>query len=155
MRVARTLKGLDHHNSLVLRRVKVYFQMHPGKHGQDATRGIADVEYTLRVGGRVVDRGKTAADGSVEMLLPASQEVELEALGTRYVVLLRGALEDVSTVKGYQQRLSILGYEIGEADGLHEARTDRAAMNFEADHGLEPDHKFGAHERQKLVSEAG
>ena len=155
MKIARTAKGLAHVNRLVLRAVKVYFQLHPGKHGEASTRGIAGIDYVVRVGDEIVDRGTSEADGAISLWLPPGQQVELEALGTRYQVIFEEWLDDVEQVKGYQARLALLGYEPGAIDGDHQARTERAMMNFVADQGLDPDQRFSAHERQRLVAEVG
>lgn len=155
MRAARTQKDLPHKNTLVLRKLKVYFQRYPGKGGGDADRAINDVEYTLRVAGRVVDKGKTAADGSIEMMVPAGQAAELEIFGTKYDVKIHDWLEPETQVKGQQRRLSLLGYELGNPDGNFGEKTDRAALNFQADQGLEPDGKIGSNTQSKLKSEFG
>ncbi len=155
MRVARTLKDLPHKNTLGLRKLKVFFQRFPGKAGTDAERGIADVEYTLRAGGRVVDKGKTAADGSIEMLVPAGLPVELEIFGTKYDVVIQPFLERETDVKGQQRRLSLLGYELGKPDGNFGEKTDRAALSFQADQSLSPDGQVGANTQAKLKSELG
>lgn len=155
MRAARTQKDLPHKNTLVLRKLKVYFQRFPGKGGTDADRAINDVEYVLRVAGRVVDKGKTAADGSIEMMVPAGQPAELEIFGTKYDVKIHNWLEPETQVKGQQRRLSMLGYELGEPDGRFGEKTDRAALNFQADQGLEPDGIIGSGTRSRLKSEFG
>lgn len=155
MRAARTQKGLNHRNTLVLRRLKVYFQRFPGKGGSAADRGIADVDYVLRVDGRIVDKGKTAADGLIDLLLPAGMAAELKVFGTRYTVQLQPELEPVAEVKGQQRRLSMLGYELGGIDGTAAQKTDRAALNFQADQALGPDGVIGNATQGKLVSEFG
>lgn len=155
MRVARTQKDLPHKNSLVLRNLKVYFQRFPGKAGSDADRAISDVEYVLRAGGRVVDKGKTAADGSIEMLVPAGVPIELEVFGTKYDVSIHPFMEPATTTQGAQRRLSMLGYELGNADGVFGEKSDRAALNFQADQSLEPDGVVGHNTQSKLTSEFG
>lgn len=155
MRVARTQKDLPHKNTLVLRKLKVYFQRYPGKGGADADRGIADVEYTLKVAGRVVDKGKTAADGAITMQVPAGQKVELTLLGTTYEVAIRSSLEKDDTKLGKQRRLTLLGYELGDVDGNWGKRSDHAALTFQADQGLDPDGDVGTNTRAKLRSEFG
>jgi hypothetical protein len=155
MRVARTLKGLTHGNKLVLRRLKVYFQRFPGKHGSDTDRGIADVEYTFKVGGRVIDKGKTATDGSIEILIAAEQTAELEIFGTTFTVKIDNHLPSASDVTGHQRRLSMLGYDLGDVDGSFGQKTDRAALDFQADEGLEPDGIVGPSTQSKLRSAFG
>jgi hypothetical protein len=155
MRVARTIRGLTHRNTLVLRRVKVYFQLHPGTHGEPATRGIAGVAYVLRVGDRLVARGKTGEDGGIEMLLPAGQPAELEVFGTRYAIVMRGSLEDVATVEGQQRRLSILGYYADWVDGQVGRNTGVALLNFQADQGLKIRDEVHSDLRDRLVEQVG
>ncbi|MBK8254161.1 MAG: peptidoglycan-binding protein [Polyangiaceae bacterium] len=155
MRVARTQKDLPHKNTLVLRKLKVYFQRFPGKGGTDADRAINDVEYILRAGGRVIDKGKTAADGSIEMIVPTGVPIELEVFGTKYDVKVHPFMEAENTAKGAQRRLSMLGYELGNPDGNVGEKTDRATLNFQADQSLEPDGVFGSNTESKLKSEFG
>lgn len=155
MRVARTQKELAHKNTLVLRKLKVFFQRFPGKGGTDAERGIADVDYTLKVAGRVVDKGKTAADGSVTMNVPAGEKLELELLGTVYEVKIRSSLEKDTTTEGQQRRLVLLGYDVGDVDGNWGKRSDHAALTFQADQALNPDGVVGSNTRSKLRGEVG
>jgi hypothetical protein len=155
MRAARTQTDLPHKNTLALRKLKVYFQRFAGKDGTDAERAINDVEYILRAGGRVIDKGKTAADGSIDMLVPAGVPLELEIFGTKYDVAIHPFLEAETQVKGQQRRLSMLGYELGRVDGTFAEKTDRAALRFQADQGLEPDGNVGNNTQSKLKSEFG
>jgi peptidoglycan hydrolase-like protein with peptidoglycan-binding domain len=155
MRVARTDDSQKHRNTLILPKLKVYFQRFPGKAGTDAERGIADAEYVLKVGGRTVDKGKTAADGSVTIQIPAGQAAVLEIFGTTYNLSIIRGLEEVTAVRGQQRRLSLLGYEVGEVDGTHAGKTDSAILNFQADTALDPDGVAGGGTRSKLTSEFG
>jgi hypothetical protein len=155
MRVARTQKGLAHRNTLGLRKLKLFFQCFPGKAGSDAQRAIAAVDYTLRIAGRVVDKGQTAADGSIELLLPAGLAAELEIFGTKYDLTGTPWLEPVADVIGQQRRLSMMGYAIGNPDGTAGEKTDRSALEFQADQGLGPDGVIGGGTRGKLTSEFG
>jgi hypothetical protein len=155
MRAARTEKDLPHKNTLVLRKLKIYFQRFPAKEGTDADRAINDVEYVVKVGGRVVDKGKTAADGSVEVQIPAGFPAQLEIFGTTYDLVIHNWLEAETDVKGQQRRLSMLGYELGDADGTFGEKTDRAALNFQVDKGLEPDGNVGSGTRSQLKTELG
>ena len=155
MRVARTQSGLSHGNTLRLRTLKVYFQRYPGKQGSDADRGIADVDYILRAAGRVVDKGKTAADGLIEMLVPAGVPIELEIFGTKYDVKVHPFMEPADQIQGQQRRLSMLGYELGEPDGLFQEKTDRATLAFQADQALQPDGVAGHGTQGKLTAEFG
>lgn len=142
-RVTRTAAGHAHHNTVNLRTIKVYLQRFPGKHGTDADRGIPNVDYVVRVGRRVVDRGKTGADGLVKMLVPAGRSIELEALGTKYDVRIVNRIEPKTVVKGQQQRLVLLGYEAGTPDGILGRKTDLAALQFQANTSLDPAGSLG------------
>jgi len=155
MRVARTQKSLSHRNTLGLRRLKLFFQRFGGKAGPDAERGIDAVDYVLKVDGRVVDKGKTAADGSVEMLLPVGVPAALEIFGTSYDVSAVPWLEPAADVIGQQRRLSALGYHVGNPDGTFGEKTDRSALEFQADCGLQPDGMIGGVTQGKLTSEFG
>lgn len=155
MRAARTQKDLPHKNTLVLRKLKVYFQRFPGKDGTNADRGIENVDYVLKVEGRLVDKGKSAADGLVELSIPAGFHATLEIFGTTYDVTIHNWLEAETTTKGQQQRLSMLGYELGDADGAFGRKVDRAALDFQADKGLEPDGIIGNTTRSRLKTEFG
>jgi len=155
VRAARTDKSLAHHNTLVLRKLKVYFQQFPGKSGTDAERAVANIDYTLKVDGRVVDIGKTAADGSVTLNVPAGVPCTLNALGTDYTVTMHGFLEPVTTVFGQQRRLQMLGFNLGDVDGKVGRRTDKAFEDFQADQSLLPDGVVGGGTQGKLKTQAG
>jgi hypothetical protein len=155
MRAARTQSDLPHKNTLVLRKLKVFFQRFPGKEGTDADRGINDADYVLKVEGRVVDKGKTAADGLIDLSIPAGFHTELEIFGTTYDVTIHNWLEAETTVKGQQRRLSMLGYELGDVDGNFGQKSDRAALNFQADKGLEPDGIVGGGTQAQLKTAFG
>ena len=155
MRVARTEKDLPHKNTIVLRNLKVYFQRYPGKAGTDADRAIDGVDYVLKVGGRVVDKGKTAAEGSITMRVPAGEPVALEIFGTTYDAAIRSSLEAETDAHGKQRRLTLLGYDLGSIDGNLGEKTDFAALCFQADQGLDPDGDIGVGTRGKLKSEFG
>lgn len=155
MRAARTQKELSHQNTLILKTLKVYFQRFPGKAGTDAQRGISGVDYVVKVGGRVVDKGTTAADGSITLQVPAGERVELEIFGTSYEVRIRNSLERATEVHGQQRRLAMLGYELGHVDGVFGEQTDLAALCFQADTSLDPDGIIGPATRGKLTSEFG
>jgi hypothetical protein len=152
MQVARTLKGLNHGNKLVFRRVKVYFQRVPGKTGPDANRAIDGVPYTVKVGGQVVSRGETGYDGAISLVVPAELPIELSIFGTVYNVTLADYMEPVTDVRGRQRRLSMLGYELGDIDGTKGLRYERAVLNFQADNALNPDGDAGGITQPALES---
>ncbi|WNG30459.1 hypothetical protein F0U62_45470 [Cystobacter fuscus] len=140
--------------------IKIYFQRFAGKHGSDGARGIADVEYVLRIEGTVVDQGKTATDGSITVNLPTGKSAELELFGTKYPLRLLGSIEPGTSTKGQQQRLSLLGYEPSSADGTLRKETDLASLQFQANTSLYPEGSLGttglkADTCNKLISEFG
>jgi hypothetical protein len=155
MRVARTDKSLAHHNTLVLRKLKVFFQRFPGTAGADADRGIGDADYTVKVDGRVVDKGKTAADGSITLRVPAGAACTLSLLGTDFAVTMHGFMEPVTATKGLQRRLQMGGYNLGAVDGTIGARTDKATLDLQADGGLDPDGVSGNQTQTQLKTLAG
>src|SRR6266567_2079607 len=150
--VARTARGAAHGNTLVLRRVKVIFQVYPGTGGTDAQRGISNVPFTVTVsttGVRV--NGNTAADGGVDLNIPAGATANLEIFGTVYPITVRRSIEARTTTRGAQRRLSLLGYELGGIDGSVGENTDRATLNFQADSDLNADGAIGNNTRNQLV----
>jgi len=139
--VSRASEGQQNKNKLRFRRVKVYFQRFPGKIGDDAKRGVSDTpDYKVRVGGRITQFGKLAADGSVEVLVPGGRvPVSLETLGTTYDLEVLHGIEPETDLKGQLQRLKLLGYYEGDLTATLDARTDAALLDFQADNALDPD----------------
>jgi hypothetical protein len=141
--VARTADGLKHQNTLVLRTVKLYFQRFPGTGGTDEGRGIASLEYTVKVDDRVVDKGKTATDGSLTLYIPAGKKVILEILGTEYLVKANSYIAGHETVEGEFLRLHALGYyscnEAGSFDNFDGPDMSRPLIEFQIDTGRLPE----------------
>lgn len=108
-------------------------QRYPGTAGSDADRAIADVEYKVTIGGHT-SQGKTGADGTIRIAMPASGKATVELLGTTYEVKAVGTLEAKNTTHGVQRRLQGLGYELGRVDGVVGVRTGLALLQFQADH---------------------
>ena len=155
VKAARTGKDLKHHNTVRLRRLKVVLQRYPGTHGSDADRCIADVDWALKVDGRLIAKGRTGSDGVVEAMVPAGSRTILEAMDTEYEVVIAPELKDVTDRAGQQRRLTELGYWLGEVDGTLGRRTDRSILEFQADTGLDPDGVVGSQTRSRLTSEGG
>lgn len=159
-KVARSAEDNTKGNTIVLNRVKVMFQVFPGKKGTDAERGIKDVDYTVSIG-KAKAAGKTMADGSVEMDVPANSTAKLEIFDTEYNVKVEKAIEAETTKKGAKKRLEALGYEHGPINDTMTADVDRAAANFQADTDLNASGTFGATEdfntdtKNKLKAEFG
>jgi hypothetical protein len=154
--VSKTASGTKTGNTVVLRKVKIFFQVFPGTGGTDAERGIANAPYTMTVStGGVNASGNTAADGSVDLSIPAGATANLTILGTVYPVTVRTTIEPRTTTKGAQRRLSLLGYELGNIDGQVGKKTDNAIHNFQADCSLDSDGKVGNLTRAQLQAKFG
>jgi hypothetical protein len=131
---------------------QVIFQRYPGS---DSSAGIADVPYTLKVDGQVVNSDKTPADGSVTVQAPAGKTAVLEIFGSQYELSVKDAIEPLDTRKGVQRRLSMLGYYNGNIEGIIGKRTDEAILNFQADNALDTDGIPGRKTRGKLRDVVG
>lgn len=139
-------------NRFVTATVIIYFQRYPGT---ASASGIANVPYTLRVDGRVVQNGVTAADGRITLNFAPTKTGMLEILGSTYEIHLRNTIEALNTVRGVQRRLNALGYELGGVDGTVGQGTDRAALNFQADNALDTDGVIGSNTRNRLRARFG
>jgi len=154
--VAKTASGTGSGNTLVLRKVKVIFQVFPGTGGTDAERGIANVPFTVAVAAPGVNaNGNTGADGSVDLQIPSGTTANLTILGTVYPITVRRTIEAGTTTKGAQRRLSLLGYELGGIDGQVGQKTDRATLNLQADSNLDADGVIGNLTRAQLRTKFG
>ena len=154
--VARSSPGTTHHNTVVLPKAKIFFQLFPGILGADSDRGIANAPFTLKVNGRLVAQGQTAADGSVTVFtLPASGDAILEVLGTEYK-LLRAPLEPVTDPAGVQRRLQMLGYQKAPVLTAFDINAEEALLNFQGDSPpVDPNGNLGADTQAKLTSAFG
>jgi hypothetical protein len=154
--VSRTARGTRSGNTLVLRRVKVIFQIYPGTGGTDAQRGIPNVPFTMTVTTPgITVNGRTGADGSVNLDIPAGTTANLQIFGTVYPITVRRTIEARTSTKGAQRRLSLLGYELGGIDGQVGEKTDRASLNFQADSDLNADGVIGNQTRTQLRTKFG
>jgi hypothetical protein len=157
-KTARSANGNSRGNTIVLNRVKIMFQVFPGKKGTDAERGIPDVDFTLSIG-KAKSTGKTAADGGVEIDIPASSEAKLEIFNTEYKVKVIRSIEAETTKKGAKSRLTALGYELGAINDTLDLDVDRATSNFQADTDLNAEGvnsgDFDTTTEAKLKSEFG
>lgn len=159
-KVSRAASDKKLGNTIVLNRVKVMFQVFPGKKGTDAERGIKDVDYTVSVG-KAKATGKTAADGGVEIDLPAASKAKLEIFDTQYNIEVEKTLEAKTTKKGAKKRLEALGYEHGPINNTMNEDVDVATLNFQADTDLNASGTMGSPEdfntatENKLATEFG
>lgn len=150
-------------STLSFRIVEIILQHYPGITGSDADRAIASIPYKLYHDGKLfkTNNAQSAGDGSLYIFIPSGVKVELEVFGSRYEIVMLDALEDPTTIKGYQRRLTILGYPIGGIDALVGANTDAQVLNFQGDAGIDtfgPDATTGvidANSKGKLKTAIG
>lgn len=114
--------------------VDLVVQRFPGKSGTDAERAVADLEFKLTIGGRV-STGRTGADGTIRIPLPAGGKATLEVMGNTFEISSVSPLEAKDTVHGVQRRLQALGYELGEVDGVAGLGTGTSVLRFQGDDG--------------------
>lgn len=135
------------YNTLNLNTVEIFFQKSPGKDKGDK-RGIKGLKYRFISKGLTSAEKETGEDGRVEMHIQGDQST-LQLLWegkvvAEYIVTISNAdLGPETTLLGQQQRLRILGYQLGHAgndqngvDGNKRRRTERTILDFQADHGL-------------------
>jgi len=123
------------------RKVQIFFQSFPGT---NAASGIQGLKYVLTVGTSPAVIGTTPGDGHIDIHLSTGDIASLKILGSEYLVsLLDGLPFKITELRGVQQRLNMLGYHAGDlqADDLEaktgfnqNQRTERAIINFQADH---------------------
>ena len=155
-KVARSSVGTTHKGTLVLKTLKVTFQKYPGTAGSKADRAIASFDFQLQIAGKVAKRGKTDADGTAVVKLPAGSNGALEIFGTRYTLSAIPSMPSLPSVKGRQRRLQHLGYELGEVDGSIGPKTGNAILNFQADNApLDTDGTAGAPMQAQLKTQFG
>lgn len=111
---------------------------------QDHGKAIADADYEIRVDGAIFVTGKTASDGLITELVPATAAqalIRLPALGLEHVVTLipTDAFPPIDTVLGVQQRLGQLGFFFGTIDGQGGPITNSAIQTFKTQSGLPSD----------------
>lgn len=138
-KVARSSRAKENINKLRFHRLKVYLQLIPGNFSEPENRAMSvDIEFRLYINDKYAQSGNIAADGSANLLIPSGSKAQLEVLGTRYALTTITKLAPCESLKGMQQRLRLLGYFHRDADEKWDAEFDRALLNFQADHGLEP-----------------
>jgi hypothetical protein len=128
--VMRGSKSTKHGNTITYKTIILYFQRYPGT---DDASGIANEDYVFKIAGKQIAKGKLGPKGNVLLRLPSGTVGTLEVFGTLYQVQVRSSLEEVTTTQGVQSRLNMLGYALGDVDGVVGAKTDRATLDFQAD----------------------
>lgn len=147
--------------------VPIHFQMSPDFPGV-APRGIQGMSFQVTVGGIVISIGTTPADGRIDVRVPAGGRATVQllragAVMAEYEVRVDAtALTAVTGVQGQQERLRMLGYQIGHSgaggngiDGTQNVQLERSILDFQADQGQFPDGNVDAVTQGNLTARAG
>ncbi len=142
------------------RMVNIHFQRWPGLDSNPSGVEHADatktVKFNYTVGTTVLTNQDIGPEGLVRVPLPPGKVGRLEIFGSVYEVRAINGLEAITTTRGHQRRLQMLGYELGTIDGDLGPLTDRSILNFQADHNpLDPDGIVGAQTRPELRNTVG
>jgi hypothetical protein len=141
--VSRACSSQQNKNKLRYQKVTVYVQRFPGKIGTDDERGVSDTpDYCISIDGRAATWGQLKKDGSVDVCIPGGSKATLETVGTRYDIEPLYEIEAHDSLLGCQRRMNLLGYYDAKVDDKYGKRTDAAALDFQADNGLDPDGKL-------------
>ncbi len=165
--VARLVKSSTAFNTLNLPPpVPIHFQRSPD-FPQGDVRGIQGMDFQVVSGGAVIQVGTTPADGRIDVRVPpgGSSTVQLlfnTVVVAEYVVTVDpGALDPVNRIKGQQQRLRMLGYQIGHVgadgngvDGNQSLVFERSVLDFQTDQGLLAD-AVNPQTQPRLTTRAG
>lgn len=122
-------------NTVIIRRVKIYFRQYPGPNRGGSTGAIASATYVLRTSDSSAT-GNLDSEGAVTVGIPAGETVNLEVFGTTYELSLQGTLEAHTTVQGAKRRLLMLGYRAGPVNATANGRADYGLLDYQADHDL-------------------
>ncbi len=166
--VARLVQSSAAFNTLNLPPpVPIHLQRSPD-FPQGDTRGIESLDFQVVNAGTVIQVGRTPRDGRVDVRVPAGGSSTLQLLFNGVVVaeyevtVDAGALAAVNIILGQQQRLRMLGYQIGHTgadgngvDGNQSLVFERSVLDFQADQGLNPDASVGPLTRPRLTARAG
>jgi hypothetical protein len=133
--------------------IEVVFQRYPGT---AAAAAISGLNYEVVIGTNPPRPGTTGADGKVTVQLLPGASARLRVMGTEYVLTVAAGLEPVAETRGWQRRLNMLGYNVGNPDGVVGRKSERAVLNFQADNApLKVDGLCGSQTRQRLHTVAG
>ena len=154
------------HNVLNSRVIPIFFHRSPSNdNGGD--RAIPGINWQVRAQGFVIQNGVTGNNGRIDMVVRGgSSTLELLHNGTvvaSYEVRVStGPLAAVGTVTGQQQRLRLLGYQIGHSgpdgngvDGTNNMQFERSILDLQADEGLYDDAVVNAATQAQLTARAG
>lgn len=169
--ISRLVSDSIAHNTLNLPpTVPIFLQMSPDA-PQGDVRGIMGVHFQVLINGAVAQSGVTPQDGRIDVRVPPGGSSTLQLLvdgasvADYEITVDSGALDPADQVRGQQQRLRMLGYQIGSGgpdgngvnaagDSAKTADFERALVDFQADQGLFPDGIVGNQTRPRLVTRA-
>jgi len=153
--------------------VPIFFQMSPSTPSGDV-RGIAGIRFQVTIDGRVVQSGTTPQNGRVDVQVPPGGQSTLQlqddsgdVVAEYNVTVNSDPLDAVNTIRGQQQRLRMLGYQIGkdgEGNGVNlnndtkddpNADWERSILDFQADENLFADAIVGRETGPRLTTRAG
>lgn len=169
--ISRLVSASTAHNTLSLPpAVPIFLQRSPDA-PTGAARGIDGVDFQVTSGGTVIQSGgKTGADGRIDVRVPPGGSSTLQLLSAPNGTVLAeyevtvdsGALDAANTVQGQQERLRMLGYQIGHSgadgngvDNTANATLERSILDFQADQTLTIDAIAGPQTQGRLTTRAG
>lgn len=173
--ISRLVNDSSAHNTLNQPpAIPIFLQMSPDAPSGDV-RGIVGIQFQVLINGAVAQSGTTPQNGRIDVRVPPGGTSTLQLLDNgqsvaEYEISVdTGALDSIDTVRGIQQRLRMLGYQIGHdgpdgngvnintADGRNagNAETERSILDFQADQGLVLDAIVGQKTGPRLVTRAG
>src|SRR5437868_4140361 len=131
--IARLIYDAVMHNTIATRTIPVYFQRFPGVEAAAGDRGITGMDYRVMSNGAQIQSGQTPANGQIDcQVRGADSTLQIMfngAVASEYTVSINdAALEAVTSMRGQQSRLMMLGYDVGSAgiDGLAGGDTEKA-----------------------------
>ena len=117
----------------------------------DENRPLDDQDYELWLDGKIFKEDRTTSEGMIECNLPDGvRSGHVIIAGLRFELDL-GHLDPVTRIKGVQERLSNLGYNVGPIDGEVGRRTRAAVAAFQRDQGLDDTGDIDETTRKRLL----
>ena len=159
--LARSIESLLTRNVLALRAVKLRFQI---AGGTGADLGTANAPFTASLGDLQIAAGQTDANGELTLLIAPGEVLQLQVLDTTYNVSFGPVMDALTTLRGQQKRLDLVGYLTGHLltalansapdDNTDGPRTRQGALNFQTDQNLAIDADIGTNTRNALSTAA-
>jgi hypothetical protein len=160
--IARLIYDAVMHNTIATRTIPIRFQRFPGIEAAADDRGITGMDYRVMSNGAQIQSGQTPANGLIDcQVRGANSTLQIMfngAVVSEYTVsIVDAAFDAVTTVRGRQQRMMMLGYDLGASgvDGSMGGDTEKAMLMFQADKGLNLRGTVGQVERDNLTADAG